>query len=108
RERRRNVVPQGRPLEKEIVLIEAFERGLDRGSGQLAEHFDDLVERVRAVEERQQDRHEYRAGPTRKADDPLAVLEDDLVVARRYPVPGSEVRVGRDHRSGSLLTPLGP
>ena len=64
-ERRRHVVRERRALEEQAALVQTLQRRLDCGPGRLAEHLDDLVERARAVQERQQDRHERCTGPTR-------------------------------------------
>ena len=90
-ERPRRVLGKRWPVHEEVVFGQAFERGLDCGSGRLTEHLDDLAEGTCAVEERQQHGNEHGAGPTRKTDDALSVFEHDRVVGRGDAVPGGEV-----------------
>ena len=91
-ERHRDQRVERRPVRQQLVLREERECRLDARPGFRAEDGDDLVERPRPVEERQERRQERPGRPALEADGFAAVLEDQAARLVSDPVPRGQER----------------
>jgi len=93
-----DVAGQGRSLGQQAVAGEQLERLIDRRSDRLADVRDDLVDRARPVEQRDEDGQQLRRGRALEGDDVVAVLEEQPLAAPHDPVPGRDQGPFRDLR----------